>query len=109
MSKPPLQEFLYRIQPVRPEMLFVGPTSEEQAIVAEHVAYLEGLVKGGVASYVGRTTNIESNSFGIIVFQAASEEDARALMHRDPAVKKRVMRAELFPFRVVYTSDDRES
>ena len=109
MSESPLKEYLYRIQPVRPEMLFVGPTPEEQAIVSEHAAYLEGLVMEGVASFVGRTTNTETNSFGIIVFQAASEEEARSLMHDDPAVKKRVMRAELFPFRVVFTSQDRES
>jgi hypothetical protein len=36
------------------------------------------------------------SSFGIVIFNAESEEKARESMTNDPAVKNRVCRAELF-------------
>ena len=38
---------------------------------------------------------------GLAVFRAESEDAARQIMNDDPAVKKGVMKAMLYPFRVV--------
>lgn len=92
--------FLCKIQPVRPEMLMEAPTPEEQQIVAEHFAYLKGLTDAGVVLLAGRTLNTDPGSFGIIIFRAADEEEARQVMHQDPAVRQRVFRAELYPYRI---------
>ena len=48
----------------------------------------------------GRTLNTDERSFGIVIFRADSEEAARRVMEQDPAVRNRVMRAELYPYRI---------
>ncbi|MBZ0305189.1 MAG: YciI family protein [Anaerolineae bacterium] len=95
-----MNQYLYKILPVRPEMLFEKATPEEEAIVAQHFDYLKNLVEQGVVILAGRTQTTDVSSFGIIIFQAESDEAARAIMHDDPAVKNRVMRAELYPYRI---------
>lgn len=96
-----MQEFLYKLQLVRGDMLQSGPTSEEQSVVAEHFAYLQDLTAQGQIILVGRTLTTDENTMGLAVFRAKSEDEARAIMNDDPAVKKRVMTATLYPFKVV--------
>ena len=93
-------QFLYYLTPGRIEMVTVGPTPEEQAIVSEHFAHLEALTAQGVMLFVGRTQDNSPRTFGIAVFQAEADEQAQAIMNSDPAVRKGIMRAELFPFRI---------
>ena len=81
-------------------MLSQGSTAEEETILAQHFAYLKDLTEKGVLILAGRTLNTDESSFGIVIFTAASEEAARQIMENDPAVKKGVMRARLFPYRV---------
>jgi uncharacterized protein len=90
--------FLYKIQPVRPEMLSIGETPEEEQIISEHFNYLKDLTEGGVVLLAGRTLNTDQSCFGIVIFRAGSEQEARRIMLEDPAVRQRVMRAELYPF-----------
>ena len=92
--------FLYKIQPVRPEMLSVGPTPEEEEAISRHFDYLRGLTEAGVVLLAGRTLNTDYSSFGIVIFRAGSEEEARRIVADDPAVQQRVMRAELYPYRI---------
>lgn len=94
-----LPQFLYRIQPTRPGMLLEA-TPEEAAIIGEHFAYLQRLMAEGALILAGRTTNTDPSSFGVVIFQAADEAAARAIMQGDPAVQQGVMRAELYPYRV---------
>ena len=93
-------QFLYRLTPIRVEMVTVGPTPEEQAIVSEHFAHLEALTEQGMMLLVGRTQDNSPRTFGIVIFQAESGEQALEIMNGDPAVQKGIMRAELFPFRI---------
>lgn len=102
---PALPQYLYRIQPVRPEMLTEGATTEESAIVSAHFNYLQDLTAKGIVLLAGRTLNTDPSSFGIIIFQAESDEAARKIMHADPAVQNRVFRAELFPYRIALTGE----
>lgn len=99
-----LQQYLYRIQPVRPAMLTEGPTPEEAQCVSDHFAYLQDLTEKGIVLLAGRTTNDDYSSFGIAIFQAESEAAVRALIENDPVVKNRVMRAELYPYRIALIS-----
>jgi uncharacterized protein YciI len=97
--------FLYQLHATRPEMLSIGSTPEEDAIVSEHFDHLKVLTEQGVMLFVGRTLNTDPSCFGIAIFEADSEERARQIMSSDPAVKKGVMRAELFPFRIALVGD----
>jgi uncharacterized protein YciI len=81
-------------------MLTDGPTAREDAIIGEHFTYLQRLTEAGVALLCGRTTTTDAATFGIVVFTAESEDAAREIMENDPAVRLRVMKAELFPFRI---------
>ena len=96
-----MQEFLYQLQLVRGDMLRTGPTDAEQAVVAEHFAYLQDLTAKGVIILVGRTLTTDENTMGLAVFRAESEDAARQIMQGDPAVKRGVMTATLYPFKVV--------
>jgi uncharacterized protein len=95
-----MQEFLYKLQLVRADLLRTGPTKAEQAIVSEHFAYLQGLHAQGVIILVGRTLNTDETAMGLAVFRAESEDAAREIMNHDPAVTKGLMMATLYPFKV---------
>ena len=92
-------QYLYRIQPIR-EGFLLGSTPEEDRIVAEHFEYLKRLTEEGTVLLAGRTTNTDPSSFGIVIFEAESEDAAHEVLRNDPAVKASVFRAELFPYRV---------
>lgn len=81
-------------------MLTKGPTDQESRIVSDHFSYLKELAEKGTVILAGRTQNTDHSSFGIVVLNAESEEEAQNIVQSDPAVKNRVMRAELYPYRI---------
>src|SRR5437867_12475650 len=95
------KQYVYRIQPTRPEMLVEGLTPEEEEIRTQHFAYLQRLTEQGVLILAGRTLTTDQDTFGITIFTTNSDEEARVLMNNDPAVSRGLMHAKLFPFRVV--------
>ena len=101
-----LGQFLYRIQPVRHDMLASGSTEFESRIVSEHFNYLKQLTKDGVVILAGRTQNTDYSSFGIVLFNAETTKAAREIMLNDPAVKNKVFRAELFPYKMALFCPD---
>lgn len=101
-----MQQWLYRIQVVRPEMLTEGPTPEEAAITEQHFDYLKELMANGILILAGRTQTTGYSSFGIIIFKAENEAAAREIMLNDPAVRFKQFRAELYPYRVALLEAD---
>jgi uncharacterized protein len=99
-----MNQYLYRIQPVRPAMLSEAPTEEESRHVSEHFAYLKDLTEKGQVILAGRTLDTGYDSFGIIIFRAEDDAAANELVQNDPAVKARVFRAELHPYRIALLS-----
>ena len=99
-----MTQFLYCIRPTRTEML-VESTPQEDRIVGEPFEYLRGLSDRGVVLLAGRTLNTDASAFGIVVFVAATEREAEALVQADPAVRAGVFDAQLFPYRVALVSD----
>lgn len=103
-----MEQFIYTLTPIRPEMLSEEPTDEENAIIASHFAYLSDLKDKGVVKLAGRTTHTDSSSFGVMIFEAEDEEAARQVMAHDPAVKGNVLAAKLFPFRIALMGSPEE-
>jgi len=95
-----MEQFIYVIQPTRPVMLSEGSTHEEDQIISEHFDYSKSLTDQGVVILAGRTLNTDENSFGIVIIQAATEDEAKEIVNNDPAVRQGVMRAELYPYRI---------
>jgi uncharacterized protein YciI len=104
-----MAQYLYRIQPTRPAMLIEGLTPEEDDIVGQHFAYLQNLTAQGIVILAGRTLTTDPNGLGIVIFNAADDSAAHALMTNDPAVQQGVMHAELFPFRIALWSSPGEA
>lgn len=81
-------------------MLTEGPTEQESRVVSDHFSYLKDLTEKGTVILAGRTQNSDYSSFGIVIFRADSPEQARGIVENDPVVKNKVMRAELYPYRI---------
>lgn len=96
------RHYLYTIRPARVGMVTEGPTPREAGIVARHAEYLWDLAARGIVLVYGRTENADETTFGIVIFQAPTESAARRVMDDDPAVRGGVMRAALYPYRVVH-------
>ena len=99
-------QFIYRIQPTRPDMLSAGPTEREAELAGQHFEYLRRLAEQGVVLLAGRTQTTTPDSFGIIIFQAESEAAAQQVVDDDPAVRGGVFRAQLYPYKIAVLSDD---
>ena len=99
-----MPQFLYKIRPSRADMLQTGLTDAENLIVTEHFNYLQALTAKGTVLLAGRTLTMDESSFGIVIFECASELLAHDIMQHDPAVVSKLMHAELFPFRIVMQS-----
>ena len=104
-SPEPRPQFLYRIVPTRTEMLVCGPTEREMQVIDAHFAYLRQLADEGVVLMAGRTIDTGPATWGIVVFRAASLDEAETVMRADPAIAQGVMQCELFPYRVAVWSD----
>jgi uncharacterized protein len=98
--------YLYKIQVVRPAMLTDGPTVEESDFTSQHFNYLKDLEQQGVVILAGRTQNDDYSSFGIVIFNAESDDAAQAIVDNDPVVKNRIMRAELYPYSIAIFNPD---
>ena len=85
--------------------MLTSSTPEEDRILGAHCEYLERLTDRGVVLLAGRTLNTDPSGFGIVVFTASSEAEARRLMKEDPAIEAGLFRAELFPYRVALASE----
>ncbi len=57
-------------------MLTDGPSFEEQAVIAQHLAYLTELTEQGLVIMADRTLNTDSSAFCIVTFWADSEAEA---------------------------------
>ncbi len=81
-------------------MLESGPTEDEAKIIEEHYLYLKNLTEKGIVQIAGRTLISGKDSFGIVVFETNSLEEAEKIMNNDPAVLNNIMCSKLYPFKV---------
>lgn len=99
MSEPEKQHFVYVFDPVRPELV-TDPdawTPEDVAIGQAHFAYLKQATEEGTVILAGRS--LDGVGPAVVIFEAASEGQARQFMENDPFVAGGLMRASLHPFR----------
>ena len=68
--------------------------------MSDHFTYLQDLMGKGIVIIAGRTQNKDQSSFGIVIMNADSVEEAGRIVQNDPSVKRHVVRAELYPYRI---------
>jgi uncharacterized protein len=100
-QKKETKQFIYVLK-LTPRLLDAKNwTAQDEQIVGRHFRRLQQLHKEGRVLLAGRTLNeSDPSQFGVVVFEAADEGEARRLMEADDAVKEKIMTAQLFPFSV---------
>ena len=73
-------------------------TAMEGAVIERHWQHLQALFAAGRVNVVGRC---ENGASGLVVFEAPSFADARAVRQADPVVAAGLMDAELHDFRLL--------
>jgi uncharacterized protein YciI len=91
-----LPTFIYMLRPGS-RRLADEPTPEEEARLGEHFEYLSRAFEEGRLILAGPCLDGE---FGVVLFRAATDDEALEFMRGDPAVRHGLMTAELHPFRV---------
>ncbi|MGJ5817144.1 YciI family protein [Paludibaculum fermentans] len=97
---PPARQFLLQIEPVRPDFAINNVTAEEMPVLQAHGAYLHELLAAGKLITAGQAFQ-PKRLFGIIVVEAPDAAAAQAILDADPAVKNKVFRGEVIPYRTV--------
>jgi len=91
-------EFIYIIKPHK-ENFVETMTDEEGDIMSEHSVYIQRLLEDKILVLAGPEL---SGKFGIVIFKAENEKEAESIMRNDPAVKSKIVSAEIYPYKVSY-------
>ncbi len=97
----PTTEFFYTLTLLHPEIKTQGPTPAQAATVGRHWAHLQELLSGGQLIFAGRTLSVDEDGFASVIFRASSEEEARAVMERDPGIREGLFSGHLYPYQVL--------
>jgi uncharacterized protein len=97
-------QYIYTLRVCRLEMLQSGPTPEEATAIQKHVDYLARLSAEGIVLLAGRTQTTDENTFGIVIINFTSEEEAKGIMESDPAIVAGVMAGGLAPYSIAVVS-----
>ena len=89
-------EFAYQLRPAFDQTWMARASPEERTVFEEHGKWLEARYAEGRVLFAGRCYD---GPFGLVILDAADEDEARRLMEQDPSVRKGVQTAELFPFK----------
>jgi uncharacterized protein len=75
-------------------------TPADNATIGRHFQRLKTAAAARKVILAGRTTEPGDRTFGIVIFEAADEGEARRFMDADPAVADGLMTATLHPYAV---------
>jgi uncharacterized protein YciI len=75
-------------------------TAAENGVIGQHFARLAIATETGQVILAGRTSEALDKTFGLVIFEAETEESARLFMESDPAVVANIMTATLHPYSV---------
>lgn len=99
------QQFLYKLKLIEKLIDENNWTEKENETVSRHFQYLQNLLNEKKLILAGKTKGLDAATFGIVIFESDSEEEALSIMSGDPAVKEGIMTAELFPYQVALMGD----
>lgn len=75
-------------------------TDKENELIGVHFRYLQDLLEKKILFLAGRTVNepMTEKDCGIAILEVDNEAEAKSIMENDPAVKGKLMFAEVFEF-----------
>jgi len=93
-------QFIYVIRLIPPLLKEENWTEREEGIVNRHFDFLKKKLAEGKLILAGKTNGLDEKTFGIVIIEVDSTEEALEFMNSDPAVSEGIMSAELYPYRV---------
>ncbi len=94
------QQYVYVLKLIPRMQEATAWTDTENGVIGRHFARLATATDAGQVILAGRTTEALDKTFGLVIFEAESEEAARLFMESDPAVEANIMSATLHPYSV---------
>lgn len=94
------KQFIYVLKLIPPLLNKDNWTEREEKIVDRHFYRLQKLLEEGKLFLAGKTAGIDEKTFGIVILEVESDEEAKAIMENDPCVAEGIMTAELYPYKV---------
>ena len=94
------KQFIYVLKLIPPLLNVANWTEQEEKIVGRHFAKLQELLQEGKLVLAGKTLGIDEKTFGIVILEVETEDEAMIIMRNDPAVSEKIMTAELFPYKI---------
>lgn len=85
---------------------FAAWDASVQQTFTEHAAYLKEGVEKGHVLIVARADSQPKDNFGLVAFKAKNVQDATTFMNGDPAVKKGIMTASVYPFKLLMVTPE---
>lgn len=98
--EPKQKEFLYKVTLTKKYHDEKNWTDKDKQTVGEHFQQLKKAHAEGKVILAGRTDEANDKTFGIVIFYANNEAEAKEFMLSDPAVKAGIMEATLHPYQV---------
>ena len=99
------RQFIYVLKLVPSLLIEENWTSHEEKLVDDHFKRLQYLLNAGKLILAGKTDGMDEDTFGIVILEVETREEAEQIMLSDPAVVGGVMTAELFPYRVALSRE----
>jgi uncharacterized protein YciI len=94
------KQFIYVLHLVKAMQDSAAWTPDKMKIVEVHFANLQKLLAEGKLILAGKTSTPLDKTFGIVVYEADSFEEAKIIAENDPAVKEKIMTVEVYPYNV---------
>ncbi len=94
------KQFIYVLKLIPHLLNMENWTEREEKIVDRHFNKLRELLEEGKLVLAGKTLGMDEKTFGIVILEVYSEEEALTIMKNDPAVFEGIMTAELFPYKI---------
>ncbi|TAH69438.1 MAG: hypothetical protein EWM47_07220 [Anaerolineaceae bacterium] len=94
------KQFIYVLKLIPSLLKEENWTAREEKIVDRHFTKLQELLAEEKLVLAGKTMGMDEKTFGIVILEIESEEEAFHIMKNDPAVAEGIMTAELFPYKV---------
>ncbi len=93
-------QFIYVLKPIPRLLKEENWTEKEESITNRHFAYLQKKLAEGNLILAGKTGGMDEKTFGIVIIEVDSEEEAYTMMNNDPGISEGIMTAELYPYKV---------
>lgn len=94
------KQFIYVLRPIPRLLKEENWTEREENITGRHFKYLQKMLADGKLILAGKTDGLDDNTFGIVIIEADSKDEAMEIMNNDPGVAEGIMLAELYPYTI---------